>query len=108
MSRGAGDPKSWRELRQHLVSIGARSVRTQGSHEVWRFDDGRSFVIVCNHLGARVPVSLLVKLRRLLARRGLRSPSEPPLSKGERESMVGSRSPEREGVRYEQKQRELR
>ena len=42
--------KCWRELRRELCALGASPVRTKGSHEVWRFPDGETFVVVRNHV----------------------------------------------------------
>lgn len=75
MSRGRPDPKNWREVRDELRELGAREIRTKGSHESWRFNDGETFVVVCNHLSASVPIGILVKFRRLRARR--REPVDP-------------------------------
>lgn len=97
MSRGAGDPKNWRELRIRLREMGARCVRTRGSHETWRFDDGASFIVVRNHLANSVPVGVIVGLRRLCARRDLGDDDEPaPLGRtrswGSRARRVNSKN----------------
>lgn len=63
------DPKSWRALRDELHCLGAMPDRQKGSHQVWRFDDGEVFVVVANHLGDAVDLNILVKFRRLRARR---------------------------------------
>ena len=71
MSAGrTADPKNWREMRRLLRLNGARPVRVSGSHETWRFRDGESFTVVCNHLTDPVPVGILVRFRRLRDRRG--------------------------------------
>lgn len=72
----ASDPKCWRELRDELPALGARRVRARGSHEVWRFPDGKIFVAVVNHLNDSVDANILVKFRRLRA--GRRANGEPP------------------------------
>lgn len=79
MRRAHRDPKNWRELRDGLRDLGARSVRTNGSHETWRFDNGDTFIVVCNHLAHSVPVGIAVKFRRLRERRGARAGEEPAL-----------------------------
>lgn len=77
MSRELPDPKNWREVRDELRDLGALLVRTNGSHESWRFEDGETFVVVRNHLGRAVPLGIIVKFRRLRARR--REPVDPAL-----------------------------
>lgn len=72
------EPKSWGELRRTLSGLGARSVRTSGSHETWRFEDGVTFVVVRNHLSARVPAGILSSYRRLIGRRQPKDIEEPP------------------------------
>jgi predicted RNA binding protein YcfA (HicA-like mRNA interferase family) len=89
-----GDPKRWRELRDGLHALGAVIVRTTGSHEIWRFDDGTTFVVVRNHLGDTVPIGILVKLRRLRARRRALAGEEPVLL-GLTRSLGPRPSPER-------------
>lgn len=79
MSGAASDPKNWRELRARLMALGGRRARTNGSHEIWRFGDGHSFVIVRNHLSDAVPVGILVKFRRQVARYRAFQNEEPPL-----------------------------
>ncbi len=76
MSRALHDPKSWRELRNQLHCLGAKFDRQRGSHQVWRFDDGEVFVVVGNHLRDAVDQNIVVKFRRLRARR--RESGEPP------------------------------
>ena len=73
------DPKRWKDLRSELRASGATPVRTTGSHERWRFDDGVSFTVVCNHLSDTVPISILARYRRLRERRGSRAGEEPAL-----------------------------
>ncbi len=73
----ARDPKSWRELRDELRALGARNVRTQGSHESWRFVDGELFVVIRCHLSDSVPLGILVKFRRLRRRREACVGNEP-------------------------------
>lgn len=73
------DPKSWRELREELRRLGAGPVRLKGSHEVWRFADGVTFIVVCNHLHDAVPIGILVKFRRLHERRCASAGEEPAL-----------------------------
>lgn len=73
---GKHDPKTWRDARALLRSRGAYPARTKGSHQTWRLPDGRSFVVVCNHLGADMSVRLRAQLRRLL--RLPASDDEPP------------------------------
>ena len=63
------DPKSWRELRDELRGLGASPVRLKGSHEVWRFPDGKIFVAVVNHLNDAVDANIVAKFRRLRERR---------------------------------------
>jgi predicted RNA binding protein YcfA (HicA-like mRNA interferase family) len=83
MSRAAADPRTWRELRVRLQRLGARKVRTSGSHEIWRFRDGYSFVVVRNHLCDSVPVGILVKFRRQCARyRAIENEDPPPRWRG--------------------------
>ncbi len=78
MSAGrTADPKNWREMRRLLRLNGARPVRVSGSHETWRFRDGESFTVVCNHLNDPVPVGILVRFRRLRDRRGSDAGEEP-------------------------------
>lgn len=74
--RARHDPKSWRELRDALRRLGAVPVRFRGSHEVWRFPDGKIFVAVVNHLADAVDANILSKFRRLRATR--REHGEPP------------------------------
>jgi predicted RNA binding protein YcfA (HicA-like mRNA interferase family) len=73
------DPRIWRELRSELRRMGASPVRTKGSHETWRLGDGGTFVVVRNHLAASVPIGILLKFRRLRARRGVPQGDDPPL-----------------------------
>ena len=61
-------PKNWRELRRGLRDLGARPVRTRGSHEMWRFADGEMFLVVRNHLGRPLPRNVRAHYRRLRAR----------------------------------------
>lgn len=59
MSAGrTADPKNWREMRRLLRLNGARPVRVSGSHETWRFRDGESFTVVCNHLNDPVTAAM--------------------------------------------------
>lgn len=74
--RADSDPRSWREAVTFLKSVGARPVRTKGSHQTWRLPDGSSFTVVCNHLGADIGHGLRVRLRRLRDRR--RGEDDPP------------------------------
>lgn len=69
---------TWREVRCALRECGARPARVKGSHEVWRFEDGGTFVVLRNHLGRAVPVGLLTSLRRLFASRLANADEEPP------------------------------
>ncbi len=69
-------PRSWRDLRDALASMGGRPVRTRGSHQTWRLDDGGIFTVVCNHLNDDVPANILAKFRRLRGR--TREPGDPP------------------------------
>lgn len=70
---------SWRDLRGELRAMRAVPVRVKGSHETWRFEDGETFVVVRNHLGASIPVGIVAKFRRLRRRRGGRVGDEPAL-----------------------------
>lgn len=63
------DAPSWRQLRVSLRALGARPIRTRGSHETWRFQDGETFIVIINHVADSVPLGILVKFRRLRARR---------------------------------------
>lgn len=76
MSRSS--PSTWRDLRRELEALGAAAQRTRGSHEIWRFDDGATFVVVRNHLGNDVPTHILVAFRRLQRQRSERSAARPP------------------------------
>lgn len=78
MRRGP-DPKNWRDLRLVLDELGAVAIRSNGSHETWRFSDGETFVAVINHLADAVPIGILTKFRRLRERRTSRVGEEPPL-----------------------------
>lgn len=71
-------PKNWRALRRALRALGAKSVRTKGSHETWRFDDGATFVVVRNHLADAVPTSIRHRFRRLCEQRCADAGEEPP------------------------------
>ncbi|MBI4705860.1 MAG: type II toxin-antitoxin system HicA family toxin [Deltaproteobacteria bacterium] len=64
-----GDPKCWRDLCAGLRGLGGAPVRIRGSHEIWRLDDGRTFIVVCNHLADAVPKKILARYRRLCPRR---------------------------------------
>ena len=66
---------SWTDLCVELRNLGARPVRTKGSHQTWRFDDGMSFTVVCNHMADDVPANILVAFRRLRGHR--REPDDP-------------------------------
>lgn len=77
MKRARRGPKNWRELRDELRALGASRIRTNGSHEKWRFDDGETFIVVCNHLGAAVPLGIRMQFRRLRERRGGSAGEEP-------------------------------
>jgi predicted RNA binding protein YcfA (HicA-like mRNA interferase family) len=70
------EPRTWRDAIAWLVSRGARPLRTKGSHQTWRLPNGKSFVVVCNHLGADMGVRLRAQLRRLLCLPS--SDDEPP------------------------------
>jgi predicted RNA binding protein YcfA (HicA-like mRNA interferase family) len=74
-----GSAPSWRQLRLALRELGAIPVRVRGSHETWRFDDGETFIVVINHLGASVPLGIRLKFRRLRDRRSAREGEEPAL-----------------------------
>ena len=74
-------PKSWRELRAELRDLGAERVRTNGSHEKWKFDDGDTFIVVCNHLGDSVPLGILGRFRWLCSRRTDTDAKPPPLKR---------------------------
>jgi predicted RNA binding protein YcfA (HicA-like mRNA interferase family) len=67
----------WRQARVELRKLGAEPIRVVGSHETWRFGDGETFVVVSNHLADDVPVGIVVKLRRLRARRRVPASDEP-------------------------------
>lgn len=69
-------PRSWRDLRGSLRSMGAKPIRTRGSHQTWRLDHGGTFTLVCNHLNDDVPANILAKFRRVRARS--REPGNPP------------------------------
>jgi predicted RNA binding protein YcfA (HicA-like mRNA interferase family) len=68
---------SWRQLRAALRQLGAAPVRARGSHEVWRFPEGETFVAVINHGGTPAPVGIFVKFRRLPQRRCQQADDEP-------------------------------
>lgn len=72
------DPKSWRELLSVLRQFGAYCIRTKGSHQTWRFPDGDIFVCVVNRLHDAPSIGVLVKFRRLRARRE-KAGAEPAL-----------------------------
>ncbi|MBI2392028.1 MAG: type II toxin-antitoxin system HicA family toxin [Deltaproteobacteria bacterium] len=92
-------PKTWRALRTELRNLGARDVRTSGSHETWRFDDGETFIVIRNHLAHDVPVGILAKFRRVRARRRALVGEEPaPL--GLAEIVVISAAPSFEKGRF--------
>jgi predicted RNA binding protein YcfA (HicA-like mRNA interferase family) len=74
-----GYAPSWRQLRVSLRELGARPVRTRGSHETWRFDDGETFIVIVNHLADSVPMGIRVKFRRLRSRRRAPTVDEPAL-----------------------------
>ena len=95
------NPKSWRELRGQLRALGARPVRNRGSHEVWKFDDGETFVAVVNHVSDSVDANLLSRFRRLRARR--RDPGEPPPLPGWARSLGSRPRRERKQERNEQR-----
>lgn len=78
MSPRTTSPKTWRDIRTELARLGAKPQRVKGSHEVWRFDDGASFVVVRNHLGRDAPAYVLVNLRRLRDGRFVREEASPP------------------------------
>lgn len=63
------NPKSWREVLDILRRLGANCIRTNGSHQTWRFPDGETFVCVVNRLHDAPSIGVLVKFRRLRARR---------------------------------------
>lgn len=65
-------PKTWRELRQDLARLGARPVRSKGSHEVWQFDDGSTFVAIINHPSDGVPKGYAKKYLTLRKRQMVR------------------------------------
>jgi predicted RNA binding protein YcfA (HicA-like mRNA interferase family) len=75
------DPKSWHELLGILRQLGARPVRTNGSHQTWRFPDGETFVCVVNRLHDAPSIGVLVKFRRLRARREKADVEPPPLGR---------------------------
>lgn len=79
MRRASRAPRIWRDLCDELRALGAKSVRTNGSHQTWRFDDGGTFVVVCNHLNDQVPIGIRAKFRRLRERRGACAGEEPAL-----------------------------
>ena len=66
MSRGN---TCWRELRRQLRVLGAKPIRTKGSRQIWRFEDGETFVLVCNHLAHPVPSKILSAFERLRSRK---------------------------------------
>lgn len=73
------DPKSWRELLGILRELGAYRVRTNGSHQTWRFPDGATFVCIVNRLHDAPSIGVLVKFRRLLRARQAKAGIEPAL-----------------------------
>lgn len=68
-------PKTWRELRGSLARMGATRLRCKGSHEIWRFDDGDTFIVVVNHQGDGIPKGIVTKFERLVARQRARQSS---------------------------------
>lgn len=68
---------SWRQLQAALRQLGAVPVRARGSHQVWLFADGETFVVVINHRGEPVPAGILVRFRRLRERRCEQADDEP-------------------------------
>lgn len=70
----------WREVVALLHELGARPIRTRGSHQTWAFPNNERFTVVCNHLGDTVPRKILATLRRLLARRSPSAAEPPPLA----------------------------
>lgn len=73
------NPKNWREIRDRLRALGARRERTKGSHETWRFPDGETFPVICNHMNDSVSPGVLAKFRRLCRRRQATVGDEPAL-----------------------------
>lgn len=69
MSSMSNHGRSWKEVCDELWAMGARPVRTKGSHEQWRFDDGDVFTVVCRRPHDSVPPSVLASFRRLCHRR---------------------------------------
>jgi hypothetical protein len=63
------EPKCWRELRAELRAMGGAPVRTKGSHEMWRFQNGEMFLVVRNHLADPVPMMVLRRYRRFVEKR---------------------------------------
>lgn len=94
MRRALHTPKSCRELRDGLRDLGARPDRVKGSHEIWRFDDGMTLVVVCNHLADAVTIGIRVQFRRLRKLRGDRAGEEPAPTQADGIAVIPSR-PER-------------
>lgn len=46
-----GKPPKVRELVSALTRLGARAIRTKGSHQTWETTDGKRFQLVVNHPG---------------------------------------------------------
>jgi predicted RNA binding protein YcfA (HicA-like mRNA interferase family) len=58
-------PKKYRDVRRTLRRAGWRHVRTHGSHEVWRHDDGRQVTVPGGGKdNYEVPPGTLASIRR--------------------------------------------
>jgi predicted RNA binding protein YcfA (HicA-like mRNA interferase family) len=58
-------PKKYREVKKILSRAGWRVIRTTGSHQVWRHEDGRQVVVPGGGKNsAGVPIGILVDIRK--------------------------------------------
>ena len=66
-----------REVLRHLIELGCKRVRCNGSHEIWEAPDGSTCPIVINHLGNNISARVLSCIRRWLRRAGLEPDCNP-------------------------------
>lgn len=58
-----------REALQKLRALGAVPLRQKGSHQVWRLPNGRTVVLVVNHVSDPISRIVRAKVERALGRK---------------------------------------